>query len=1642
VYTIHADDKLLFDSLSEDQASIVLSPKLSLDVNKPGSLSFVIPPTNALHGKLQKLKTLVVVKQDSTILFRGRVMEIETDLYNQQTVYCEGEKAFLLDSLHDPYFYSGTVHGLFRKLIENHNAMVDEEKQFTIGTIAAVGESETTEVESENCSSTSSEIDERLLNAYGGYLRTRTVGNIHYIDWVKTYGELNTQPIEFSVNMLDLTDKVDAGDVFTCLIPIGASVIDDEGEYTDPVSIASVNNGLNYIQDDEAVAKYGKIWRTKTWSYEEDPAKLLEKAREYLKTGIALETITLKAIDLHFTSGSVSAIRIGHKVRILSNPHGIDKEMLCSQLEIDLLNPENTVYTFGERPRTLSENIVQAEEDLDGLTGRGGGGGVRKQIGEVKTWAQLTVDAQKAHINMIAWDINDLTNRQSQAEIDIDGMAAAITLKADRSIVNDVERRVSSAEIAIDAANSKINLLTNNEEVNNLHDRVSEVEIGLDAANAKIDLLTNDEEITDLVKRVSSAETAIDAANARIDQKASSDVVEQIVERVDDCEDRIVDTEHRVGNAEVAIDAANARIDLKADQTITNSLSERMTNAEIDIDAANSRIDQKADLTITTSLAKRVNQAEIDINAAEAAIALKADSTLVDQYGKRLTSAELNIDGLNSAIELKASKEIVDELGNKLTDTDAQLKVQAGLIAAKVSNSDFQSALRLKADSTALTNLSNSVDNRFDEQGDLIAGHGTQIKANADAIALRAVKKDVDTQFSVQAGQIAAKASQSDFNKLGDRVSSAESTITQHANQIQSKVSQTAFNALGERVATAESSITQQANRISAFASTLDSFGNRINSAELILNGSSGEAGLISRVEDAESSILAQGRQISLKADKIDLDGYVTAERFDSDFATFRSSLTQAITSTSGFFTNVSTVNLELGGSATAWRNVTLGDKTGAFLSRSGQGTLDLSHSHKVIVNDDGTVTLGEVSSSGGSFRIADTKAYKEAVSAAQSNVTLSQTGWTGSINTVSASNGKQITVMLPSFTTSVDSWNSLHKTYARFYSTNANGSAHFQKYVEVDASAVFVAGKNAGLTEARGNYTTGYNDGKADWNPTDLVRYGYSTTAKMIFVRATNAAGVPVIGGPIDASEIYNAGAEGVTLSQSGWLRAQNTVTASNGETETVNLPPMSFEESDWTGADPYKMIRVTITEADGSKNLIRSHIVNSGGLLDTVTLSQSGWTGSVNTVNASNGKQISVMLPAFTTSVDEWNSLHKTYARFYSTNADGSAQFQRYVEVDASSVYDAGKDEHLPTSITRTGYSTSDKTVTVKAANSYKDLLTGVTIDASEIYSKGQTDWQPEKLSRTGYNTTNKTVTVRALNAAGVPVLGGQMIDASEIYNAGYSAGEDSGGGYDEGYAQGRIDWQPDSLTRTDYSIVNNTVTVRAMNAAGVPVIGGTIDAKEIYQNGFNKGNANGYDTGYAAGTEAYKPTDITRTSYSTSGKTVTVKASNSQQDLLTGVTIDAGEIYAQGRTDWQPDSLTRTSYSTSNKTVSVRASNAAGVPVIGGDIDASEIWQDGYDTGSSGSYDAGYEAGRAAGYSAGYNEGHRLGYGDGYEDGAVAGWENGWSEAEDHVTLHYDFDAQRLSTYRVQITGSIWAEMAGKVVATAGINRTMSV
>lgn len=338
MYTIYADDALLYSPGDEELS--VLSPMLETQCNAAGTLTFVLLPEHPMYSALHKMRTRIDVRQDDEIIWRGRVLETETDFYRQKTVTCEGELTYLVDSVLHPYKladYDGTAAGLFRLYLTRHNEAVSEAQQFQIGNV----DIETlSSVENTGYANTWDEISDNLIDIHGGFLRIRHEDGARYLDWTKESGTSCGQVIRFGENLLDLSEYVSASEVVTCLIPYA-------GQSGSQITISSVNGGKDYIEDAAGIALYGRIWGVTEFDTK-DAAKLLEMAKENLQKRLKETiTITISAVDLHLLDVNAESFRVGDKVRVVSPPHGIDAEYTCTAISLDLVNPDQPEYTFG-----------------------------------------------------------------------------------------------------------------------------------------------------------------------------------------------------------------------------------------------------------------------------------------------------------------------------------------------------------------------------------------------------------------------------------------------------------------------------------------------------------------------------------------------------------------------------------------------------------------------------------------------------------------------------------------------------------------------------------------------------------------------------------------------------------------------------------------------------------------------------------------------------------------------------------------------------------------------------------------------------------------------------------------------------------------------------------------------------------------------------------------------------------------------------------------------------------------------------------------------------------------------------------------------------------------------------------------------
>ena len=405
MFSVWLDGKLLYSSAVNDPYYAIGTPILTLEAGKAGSLSFTMYPNHPEYESLRRMLGKVVVYEDDTELFRGRILRMETNLYKERKVTCEGDLAYLMDSIADPGEYTESISAHFSRLVDMHNRQVERDKQFAVGIVNVDKATESQTFKTDSYRTTSAAMSDDLTGVFGGYIRTRRSGGTVYLDYIGDYGKAGNQNIEFGVNMIDFSEPVSSDDIFTVLLPTGSEGVTMEGI-----------TGSKYVKIPNAVERYGTVVRAVSFSdIKEAGAELMQAAYDYIEKNYKEmpPTLTLTAIDLKRLDFALDGFELGTRIGILSEPHGINGSPVCSKISYNLEYPEKNIYLFSE-----IENIGGSNRSQTVATGStkasGGGGG----DGGLSKWIKATDDMLKlTHDKMIVLQVQN-----SKLTIDAEGM--------------------------------------------------------------------------------------------------------------------------------------------------------------------------------------------------------------------------------------------------------------------------------------------------------------------------------------------------------------------------------------------------------------------------------------------------------------------------------------------------------------------------------------------------------------------------------------------------------------------------------------------------------------------------------------------------------------------------------------------------------------------------------------------------------------------------------------------------------------------------------------------------------------------------------------------------------------------------------------------------------------------------------------------------------------------------------------------------------------------------------------------------------------------------------------------------------------------------------------------------------------------
>lgn len=468
-YKVYSDNTLIFDSRWNDKNRQIYNASVNLELNKTCSFNFTIYPSHPAFNVLQKLKSIITVYQDDYLLFRGRILNDEQGWYNEKQVSCEGELAFLVDSIQRPYdFLSGenhtTVAELFTFYITNHNSQVDEDKRFIVGNITVTDPNNYIVRSDSTYLNTWDSINKKLIETNGGYLWVRHETDGNYIDFLSDFSTLGSQSIKFGKNLLDLSKIIKGEDIYTALIPLGAKLNEDSEERLTIESLPDETSGDivksgDMIYSASAVSQYGFILRTQTWDDVTLASNLLTKGKALLSEGTNLEfSIELTAADLAGINQDITTFHIGTYIGVDSDPHNLNGNFLVKKLSISLSDPSSNKLTVGTTYLSLTEQTSGQNKQFDTLVET-----VQNTSAEVKIVQNDIYDTMSSSIQQSTNEIKTQVAQEYYLKSNADELISSVNTQLAQTNTefqfrfNEFQQNINDIQSGTDAQFQQIN---------------------------------------------------------------------------------------------------------------------------------------------------------------------------------------------------------------------------------------------------------------------------------------------------------------------------------------------------------------------------------------------------------------------------------------------------------------------------------------------------------------------------------------------------------------------------------------------------------------------------------------------------------------------------------------------------------------------------------------------------------------------------------------------------------------------------------------------------------------------------------------------------------------------------------------------------------------------------------------------------------------------------------------------------------------------------------------------------------------------------------------------------------------------------------------------------------------------------------
>ena len=158
--------------------------------------------------------------------------------------------------------------------------------------------------------------------------------------------------------MITIEQEQDPSDIISRLIPLGNKISDDTEER---LTISEVNNGINYIDDEDAIAKFGIIVGSKTWDDVTLATNLLTKGKEFQKENNRIKKAhKLSALDLSLIGLDIDSFELGNYHPVINPLMNIDETLRIIEKAIIIESPESSTLMIGDKFIDIKDYQLEA----------------------------------------------------------------------------------------------------------------------------------------------------------------------------------------------------------------------------------------------------------------------------------------------------------------------------------------------------------------------------------------------------------------------------------------------------------------------------------------------------------------------------------------------------------------------------------------------------------------------------------------------------------------------------------------------------------------------------------------------------------------------------------------------------------------------------------------------------------------------------------------------------------------------------------------------------------------------------------------------------------------------------------------------------------------------------------------------------------------------------------------------------------------------------------------------------------------------------------------------------------------------------------------------------------------------------------